>query len=109
MATGIWTAEHTLSTHNHPTRYWETSVLSSISGLVATAHSDSEEGSKQIAAFLSAAPDMYEALLEAQMELRCLGKDLREIHDGIRTKPTALLCNDVMQEIEEALAKAVQP
>lgn len=62
MSQYSWVVERTLSTHNHPTRYWETSVLCPISGLVATSSSDTEDGSKQLANLIAAAPDLLEAL-----------------------------------------------
>ncbi len=59
-----WVVGQTYSTHNHPTRYWETSILDPICGYVATTHSDTEQGSIQLARFIAAAPELLEALKE---------------------------------------------
>jgi hypothetical protein len=68
-----WIVERTVS-NNDPTRPWETSVLDPICGLVATSHSDSYEGSKQIGRLIAAAPELMqtlEALLETNAVKHC--------------------------------------
>lgn len=57
-----WVVEHTYCTHNSPTRFWETHVSDTGIGWVATAHSDTEEGSKQLANLIAAAPKMHAKL-----------------------------------------------
>ena len=63
MSGDSWIASRTYRTHNHPSRFWQTSVLCPIAGPVATSHSDSEEGSRHLARLIAAAPDLYEALV----------------------------------------------
>ena len=58
---GPWDAANTFSTHNHPTRYWETSVESH-SGIVAKACGYYDSESKANAKLIAAAPDLYAAL-----------------------------------------------
>jgi hypothetical protein len=47
---------------------------------------------------------MREALREALSELRLLGRDLQEIQDGERTFPTALLDEETVDLVRQALA-----
>lgn len=53
------------STHNHPTRYWETAVFGADNSLVASSHGQSEEEANAIARLLAAAPDLLAELKRA--------------------------------------------
>lgn len=50
--------------------------------------------------------ELVEALQAALAEMRCLGRDLQEIHDGKRTFPTALLCPEIVEQVENAIQLA---
>jgi hypothetical protein len=61
------------------------------------------------AALIEGAPDLLVALKEARSELIVLGRELREIANGARRLPTALLNNETMAMIDAALAKVKGP
>lgn len=57
-----WEVGETYSTHNHPTRYWETTVRSASTATVARACGATKEEAEANARLIAAAPDLREAL-----------------------------------------------
>jgi hypothetical protein len=62
---GLWQTGSTYRTHNHPTRFWETSVFNN-GEPVATSHGATKQEAVELAQLLTAAPDLLEALKECE-------------------------------------------
>lgn len=57
--------EQAYSTHNHPTRFWETEVFDDTGTVMATSHGASEEEANEIATLVAAAPQLLQACKDA--------------------------------------------
>lgn len=88
----------TCRTHNHPERFWET-TLSSLEqsvGPVLTAHGETKEEAEATASFFALAPEMFKIVKRVAASLP--GKDAN-CHSGITTQEQCGRCREILEAI----------
>jgi len=72
-----WSVGTTCSTHNHPTRYWETAITGA-EGLIGTSSAATQEEAEQIARLFAASPDLLDVAHAITVQFRLAGYEPEE-------------------------------